>query len=157
MCPSGPPPPVWPGAPATPPQTAPPLQGDDKTLVKDTTAWTLGRIADLHAEVIVAKYLQPVLQAMVKALGEAPGVADTSQRRAGGGMRGRVGGRGVVNTAKEKAVAVCSSQWRGSKARQKPCPDTGPETVRKRRPLSKKRARSEPRPQGGEPRCIRGR
>lgn len=49
--------------------------GDDKTLVKDTTAWTLGRIADLHAEVIVAKYLQPVLQAMVKALGEAPGVA----------------------------------------------------------------------------------
>ena len=43
--------------------------------MKDTTAWTLGRIADLHAECMVNKYLQPVLNSMVEALKDEPAVA----------------------------------------------------------------------------------
>eukprot|EP00996_Jenningsia_fusiforme_P001236 NODE_212_length_2726_cov_70.298468_g194_i0.p1 GENE.NODE_212_length_2726_cov_70.298468_g194_i0~~NODE_212_length_2726_cov_70.298468_g194_i0.p1 ORF type:complete len:845 (+),score=176.99 NODE_212_length_2726_cov_70.298468_g194_i0:58-2592(+) len=48
---------------------------DDLTIVKDTTAWTIGRIADLHPEPIIHKYLQPVLETMMKALGDEPSVA----------------------------------------------------------------------------------
>eukprot|EP01027_Heterolobosea_sp_BB2_P009847 GEZU01014486.1.p1 GENE.GEZU01014486.1~~GEZU01014486.1.p1 ORF type:complete len:462 (-),score=177.24 GEZU01014486.1:84-1469(-) len=48
---------------------------DPITLVKDTTAWTLGRIAELHSEPIIDKYLQPVLQAMLEALSDQARVA----------------------------------------------------------------------------------
>eukprot|EP00906_Rhabdomonas_costata_P035092 RCo049324 len=48
---------------------------DEKTLVKDTTTWTIGRIADLHPQCIVEKYLKPVLETMVKALSDKSNVA----------------------------------------------------------------------------------
>eukprot|EP01006_Ploeotia_vitrea_P053413 TRINITY_DN67786_c6_g2_i2.p1 TRINITY_DN67786_c6_g2~~TRINITY_DN67786_c6_g2_i2.p1 ORF type:complete len:864 (-),score=149.23 TRINITY_DN67786_c6_g2_i2:103-2694(-) len=48
---------------------------DERLLVKDTTTWTIGRIAECHPEPIITKYFQPVLEAFGRALADQPRIA----------------------------------------------------------------------------------
>jgi len=64
---------------AGPVQTAMPVLvrtlNDDHTLVKDTAAWTLGRICELHAQRIPQGYLQPLVERLGNALQDSSRVA----------------------------------------------------------------------------------
>jgi len=64
---------------AGPVQTAMPVLvrslNDDHTLVKDTAAWTLGRICELHAQRIPQGYLQPLVEQLGSALQDSSRVA----------------------------------------------------------------------------------
>lgn len=64
---------------AGPVQTAMPVLiralSDDNVLVKDTTAWTLARICELHSQRIPQGYLQPLIEQLSNALQDTPRVA----------------------------------------------------------------------------------
>lgn len=64
---------------AGPVQTAMPVLvrtlNDDHILVKDTAAWTLGRICELHAQRIPQGYLQPLVERLGSALRDSSRVA----------------------------------------------------------------------------------
>jgi importin subunit beta-1 len=47
---------------------------DSVVYVKDTTAWTLGRVCQLHPHT-VGGYLQTVIQVLSESLGDSPRVA----------------------------------------------------------------------------------
>lgn len=52
------------------------MMGDSVVAVKDTAAWTLGRISELHAECLTPDdLLRNVVLALVKALEDSPRVA----------------------------------------------------------------------------------
>eukprot|EP01118_Nematostelium_gracile_P005236 TRINITY_DN1640_c0_g1_i1.p1 TRINITY_DN1640_c0_g1~~TRINITY_DN1640_c0_g1_i1.p1 ORF type:complete len:873 (-),score=271.61 TRINITY_DN1640_c0_g1_i1:208-2763(-) len=51
------------------------LKSDPIVFVKDTTAWTLGRVCDLHPNVITPPFLQELIVAFVGALEDSPRVA----------------------------------------------------------------------------------
>lgn len=64
---------------AGPVQTAMPVLiralSDEHILVKDTTAWTLARICELHAQRIPQGYLQPLVEQLINALQDTARVA----------------------------------------------------------------------------------
>jgi len=64
---------------AGPVQTAMPVLirslSDDHVLVKDTTAWTLARICELHSKRIPQGFLQPLVEQLSNALQDTPRVA----------------------------------------------------------------------------------
>lgn len=49
---------------------------DSNDLVKDTTAWTLSRICELHPRAIPQQALQPLMERLVQALKDVPRVAE---------------------------------------------------------------------------------
>lgn len=52
------------------------LMKDPSVVVRDTTAWTLGRICDLLPEAAINEiYLAPLLQCLIEGLGAEPRVA----------------------------------------------------------------------------------
>lgn len=52
------------------------LMCDQSVVVRDTVAWTIGRVCEIIPEAVVAEnYLGPLLQALVKGLGAEPRVA----------------------------------------------------------------------------------
>ncbi|KAI8826727.1 karyopherin Kap95 [Fimicolochytrium jonesii] len=52
-----------------------PLMKDEKDQVKDSTAWTLGRICELHPEAIGPEFIQPVISVLLEGLREKPRIA----------------------------------------------------------------------------------
>jgi len=50
------------------------MMNDDNVHVKDTTAWTLGRICDILITTIKPEVLHPLVTALVKGLGDSPKV-----------------------------------------------------------------------------------
>lgn len=52
------------------------LMKDPSVVVRDTTAWTVGRICDLLPEAAINElYLNPLLQCLIEGLGAEPRVA----------------------------------------------------------------------------------
>ncbi|KAM7286013.1 importin subunit beta-1 isoform X2 [Ixodes scapularis] len=52
------------------------LMSDESVVVRDTVAWTIGRVCEIIPEAVVSEnYLGPLLQALVKGLGAEPRVA----------------------------------------------------------------------------------
>lgn len=73
------------------------LMKDPSVVVRDTTAWTVGRICELQPEAAIHEvYLAPLLQCLIEGLGAEPRVASnvcwvsrdiTSSTAGGGGTR----------------------------------------------------------------------
>lgn len=52
------------------------LMSDESVVVRDTVAWTIGRVCELNPEAAVNEtYLKPLLEALVKGLSAEPRVA----------------------------------------------------------------------------------
>lgn len=52
------------------------LMHDQSVVVKDTAAWTIGRVCEIHAEAAINEmYLKPLLEALVNGLNAEPRVA----------------------------------------------------------------------------------
>jgi len=47
---------------------------DQNPLVKDTTAWTIGKIFELHGQCVPAEMISPLIQALIVALNDVPQV-----------------------------------------------------------------------------------
>lgn len=52
------------------------LMSDESVIVRDTVAWTIGRVCELISEAVINEnYLKPLLEALVKGLSAEPRVA----------------------------------------------------------------------------------
>lgn len=70
------------------------LMKDPSVVVRDTTAWTVGRICELQPEAAINElYLAPLLQCLIEGLGAEPRVASNVcwVSLGGGGRRGLIG------------------------------------------------------------------